>query len=118
MIFTKAEMWEHPDPAKRYTRREVHSNGYVRELPGFWRECMICGEGSTDLEDDPNFVKMIRITFKPTEKKFPGMSNWKGKAYDKYYSFCHPCFYGPLSDAYEAGKLLEKERRKERRKSR
>lgn len=73
-------MWEHPDLSKRFTNDAG--------IPGFWRECIFCAKGSTDLREDPNYVAMTIVS--PLPKKHRHLM--KGQVYDKYWSICHDCF--------------------------
>lgn len=86
-----ADMWEHQDQNKRYTSK--------KGIIGFWRECIFCGEGSTDIypaplidePGDPNYMIMIRI--KPIAKKFRYLM--KGTVFDKYWVICESCDRDP-----------------------
>jgi hypothetical protein len=75
-------MWEHPDIEKRWTSTTS------RKIIGFWRECVLCARGSTDLKDDPNYVPMTVVA--PLPKKLRYLM--KGKVYDKYWVICDSCF--------------------------
>lgn len=79
-------MWEHPDPSKRFT----NSVGII----GFWRECILCGNGSTDLGPhntrggaDPNYVAMIIVSPLPKKRRHL----MKGQVYDNYWVVCDDC---------------------------
>jgi hypothetical protein len=89
-------MWEHPDPAKRFCR--AHDG-----MAGFWRECLICGRGSTDMgfnqdeffgpgNTDPNFVPMIcpiDLTVNKVRRRLSGIVECVGTVYDDYLCICH-----------------------------
>lgn len=76
-------MWEHPTPEKRWFSTKYN-------MAGFWRECVVCARGSTDLDDDPNYVEMHLVGKK--SRLLRKVQDFKGQVYDNYWVVCKPCY--------------------------
>lgn len=91
-------MWQHPDPAKRFNSPK-HGG-----MAGFWRECVLCGKGSTDMEDDPNYILMVVV--RPIPKKLRHLM--KGVVYDNYWVVCEDKCFGSYNSLIEQNKRSAK----------